>query len=91
MIKEEYKMKWIKERREVSSQGTTITYRAAVADEDVTIESRKRHIPHANRTGTWDHTSYFVIRDGQELREFQSLRDAKDYAELKLVPELPFC
>lgn len=44
------------------------------------IESRKRHIPHANRQGTWDYTSYFVLRDGVELVEKHSLKDAKEYA-----------
>lgn len=33
------------------------------------------------RTGTWDHTTYFVIGDGVELKEKWSLKDAQRYAE----------
>jgi len=45
------------------------------------IESRKRAVPHANRSGSWMHTSYFLLRpDGTEL-EFWRLRDAQDAAE----------
>lgn len=70
---------WIKTGKRVSQEGTTITYSGI--DTDITIESRKRHIPHANRAGTWDHTSYFVLKSGQEIVEKQSLTDAKRYAE----------
>ena len=72
-------MNWIKEGRIVNSEGTTIIYHASGTD--ISIESRKRHIPHANGEGTWDHTSYFVIQNGQKLAEKMSLRDAKEYAE----------
>ena len=72
-------MKWIKEGRTVNSEGTTITYRGEGTD--ITIESRKRHIPHSNNVGTWDHTSYFVLKTGQELKECYTLRDAKEFAE----------
>ena len=52
--------KWIKINKVVSvSKGTTITYR--LEGTPYTVESRKRPIPHANREGTWDHTSYFVL------------------------------
>ena len=72
-------MKWVKMGTEVNASGRTVTYEAA--DGGYTIESRMRHIPHANREGTWDHTTYFVIRNGEELKELYSLSDAKEYAE----------
>lgn len=72
-------IKWTKAGRTVSEEGTTIIYQGEGTD--LTIESRKRHIPHANRSGTWDHTSYFVIRDGEEIIEKWSLTEAKEYAE----------
>lgn len=72
-------MKWEKIGKTVSAEGSTITYWADCAP--YVIESRKRHIPHANRSGTWDHTSYFVLFKGHELAEKHSLRDAKEYAE----------
>ncbi len=46
-----------------------------------TVESRKKQIPHANRSGTWEHTTYFVVKDGKDIKEFQTLKDAKDYVE----------
>lgn len=73
-------MKWVKMGETVSPEGTTIEYEAV--DHPFTIESRRRHIPHANgRSGTWDHTSYFVLFLGKEVAEKYSLKDAKEYAE----------
>lgn len=72
-------MKWIKTGRTENAESTTITYELA-GNTSYSIESRKRHIPHTNRSGTWDHTSYFVLKDGQELIEKYSLKDAKEYA-----------
>lgn len=72
-------IRWIKTGREVNAEGTTITYSGKGTD--FAIESRKRHIPHANGIGTWDHTSYFVLKNGNELIEKFSLKDAKDFAE----------
>ena len=72
-------MKWSKIGHRVDREGTTIIYGSDGSD--ITIESRKRHIPHAGRPGTWDHTTYFVLKDGKELVEKYSLRDAYDYAE----------
>lgn len=72
--------KWIKEERRVSAQGTTIIYR--LVGTQLTVQSRKRLIPHAGgRSGGWWHTSYFVCRDGRDLIEKYSLKDAKEYAE----------
>ena len=73
------KLKWEKIGKSVNEEGTTITYQAAGTG--LTIESRKRHIPHANGTGTWDHTSFFVLVDGKEVKEKWSLKYAKDFAE----------
>lgn len=71
-------IKWIKIGKTVSAEGTTIIYKGA--DTSLTIESRKRHIPHASRGGTWDHTTYMVLDNGKEIKERYSLADAKDYA-----------
>ena len=73
-------MKWNKISKSVNSKETTITYECD-ALRGITIESRKRHIPHANRAGTWDHTSYFVMKGGEDLCEKWSLADAKEWAE----------
>lgn len=73
------KIKWINFGTEVTPEGRTVTY---VGDgTDFTIESRRRHIPHANREGYWDHTTYFLLRAGEEVAEKWSLRDAKALAE----------
>lgn len=72
---------WEKTDRTVGSEGSTVTYTAKEKPR-ITIESRKRHIPHANRSGTWDHTTFVVLVDGCEIRrEESSLKYAKDFAE----------
>lgn len=80
-------MVWKRIGKTINSQGTTIIY--GTKDTDITIESRRRHIPHANGSGTWDHTSYFVLRGGVELKEKMSLRDAQAYVE-QLLKEAPY-
>ena len=73
-------MKWVKLGRIVSQTGTTNIY--DLQGTGITVESRKRHIPHANGQGTWDHTTYFVIYGkGQHEKEFYSLKDAKEWAD----------
>ena len=75
-------MKWEKIDRTVNSEGTTITYQAAGTNRQLLIQSRLRHIPHANGIGTWDHTTYHVIANGQEASKYwQTLKDAKEEAE----------
>lgn len=74
-------MKWTRTGKTVSAKGTTIFYSCA-EDPKLTIESRKEHIPHANRSGTWDFTSYWVLWDGEEIKQLYTLADAKEYAEL---------
>lgn len=73
-------IQWKKVEKTVNREGTTITYQDT-KNPWLIIQSRKRHIPHANGSGTWDHTTYFVLENGNELKECYSLRDAKEYAE----------
>ena len=76
-------LKWVKTGKTISvAKGTTITYR--LEGTPYTIESRKRPVPHANRSGTWDHTSYFVLKDGAEMAEKHTLAKAKEYVEAML-------
>jgi hypothetical protein len=73
-------VKWVKTGKVVRTSGsTTIIYR--LEGTPYTVESRKRPIPHANRSGTWDHTSYFVQKDRVDVAEKHTLRAAKEYAE----------
>jgi hypothetical protein len=72
-------MKWTKMGTTVNQEVRATTYEAEGAP--VTIESRKRQIPHASRPGTWEYTSYFVLHGGEEVAELHSLKDAKEYAE----------
>lgn len=47
-----------------------------------TIESRLVHVPHANgRAGTWDYTSYFVVKDGKDVKSCLTLKHAKAVVE----------
>lgn len=73
---------WKKAGKTVSKEGSTVRYE--LEGTALAVESRKRYIQHANRTGTWDHTTYFVIVDGQDVKECYSLKDAKEYAEALL-------
>ena len=74
-------MKWERTGKIVNVEGTTVEYRPVGVRMNVSVESRKRHIPHANKLGTWDHTSYFVLVDGKDVKERWTLKDAKAYAE----------
>lgn len=71
-------MKWTKTGREVKGNGETTTYYES--DKGHRIESRKRAIKHANGSGYWFHTSYFLITEEGE-KEFWKLQDAKEAAE----------
>ena len=72
-------MNWKKIGKVVNKEGTTVCYEAEGTD--VTIESRKRHVPHSNRPGTWDCTTYWVLKAGEEVKQKRSLAEAKEYAE----------
>lgn len=71
---------WAKTGRMVGPEGTTTIY-TDLRETGLTIESRKRHIPHANGVGTWDHTTYWVLRDGEEMAEHWTLSGAKAWAD----------
>ena len=70
---------WEKIDKSVNSEGTTITYRGVGTQ--LLIQSRKRHVPHANREGTWEHTTYVVLDNGKEVVTKYRMMDAKQYAE----------
>ena len=71
-------IEWKKVGKTVNDEGTTITY--AAEGTDIRIESRKRHIPHAGgREGYWDHTTYWIVRPGDDIKECYSMKDAKEY------------
>jgi len=77
---------WKKIDKSENSEGTTITYKAEGSV--FLIQSRKRHIPHANREGTWDHTTYVVLCRGYVVKEFYSLKDAKEWVGGKVMNEV---
>ena len=70
---------WKKVGKTETENGTTITYESELPG--VKIESRLRHIPHANGVGTWDHTSYFVVTKDGTAKECWTLMNAKKMAE----------
>lgn len=72
-------MTWKKTGRTVSDNGESTTYYES-DDGRFRIESRKRNIPHSNRSGYWQHTSYFLIREDGGEKEYWSLKDAKEAA-----------
>lgn len=77
--------KWERVGKMVEQNGTTITYSIANFNIDIVVESRKRKIPHANRVGFWEHTTYWVVVNGADYKERYSLADAKRTAE-ELIP-----
>jgi hypothetical protein len=77
---------WQRAGKIIRHDGTYILYENSGPFQ---IESRRKQIPHANGSGTWDHTSYFVIRDGEDLKECFTLKDAKEYVKkLEMEVEL---
>ena len=60
-----------------------ITY--AAEGMHVWVQSRRRHIPHANGSGYWDSTSYVLIdpETGEKIgkKTYYRLRDAQEEAE----------
>ena len=78
------KLIWQKSGKIIRHDGTYILYENGGPFQ---IESRRKQIPHANGSGTWEHTSYFVIRDGEDLKECFTLKDAKEYVK-KLEMEM---
>ena len=83
-------MRWEKTGFRIGPEGKTITYAPPTTlswTSPVRIESRKRHIPHANGEGYWDHTEFVVLRGAEELATKQTLAQAKEYAE-KIIEEM---
>lgn len=74
-------MTWITTAKTVKADGTTVNKYTAKENPRITIESRKRPIPHTSGSGFWMHTSFFVLVDGTEIKERFTLRDAKAFAE----------
>lgn len=73
-------MKWDKVATTIKGNGEkTILYKSAGSR--CMIESRREAIPHANRSGVWFRTKYFLIRPDGTEKEFYKLTDAKAAAE----------
>lgn len=81
-------IQWEKTGRQVGPAGRTVRYRAK-ENPRFEIESRKRPVPHANGVGSWDYTSYWVMVDGQDVKERHSLREAKEWAEAAMEMAAP--
>jgi len=73
-------LKWEKAVHTIHSDGSA-ELRYIADGTDCKIESRKRAIPHANRSGYWWHTTYFVIRPDGTEKEYWTLKSAKEAAE----------
>lgn len=70
---------WERTGKTVDAEGTTVIY-TAKENPNIRIESRKRKIPHANRSGFWWHTSFFIVVNGEDWSEQPSLARAKKWA-----------
>lgn len=74
--------KWTRIGVSGDENGRTITY--SLEGTKYTIESRLRHVPHANGVGTWDHTFYHVLDAGEEIAMKSTLVEAKKVVEGRL-------
>lgn len=74
---------WQRGGTTTSAEGKTVLY--WLPGTEFEIESRTRHIPHANKIGTWDYTTYVVTRrkngQSEDLKVLHRLIDAKEWAE----------
>ena len=71
---------WVKTSVKVEGNGEkTIRYESF--RNTCSIESRKRAIPHANRSGVWFRTTYFLIQPDGTEKEYWTLAAAKKAAE----------
>ena len=73
-------IRWVKTARTVRGDGTTVIRYLGIGT-DFMIESRKEQIPHANRPGSWAHTTCAVLKDGEMVTTRSTLKDAKELAE----------
>ena len=72
---------WTKSYVSIKTDGSkTISY-LCMDNPRLRVESRTRPIPHASGNTTWLHTSYFVMLDGEDIKETWRLKEAKEYAE----------
>lgn len=73
-------IKWKVTGKAVTEEGTIIT--RVGEGTPYKIVSCKKHIPHANGIGTWDHTTFRLYKNGQLVKEWYTLADAKEAASL---------
>lgn len=73
-------IRWEKAAKTVRGDGTTVILYQGIGTA-CAIESRKEQIPHANRPGSWSHTTYAVLKDGKQITTRSTLKDAKELAE----------
>jgi len=76
--------KWEKIGRTTYGDGGSDTTYSPKGYPAIRVESRKRAITHANRSGSWMHTTYFVMKNGIDVAERWTLKDAKEVAEMMI-------
>jgi len=74
------KYNWKKVGKSGDEKQMTVSYQME-GKPHITVESRRRQIPHANGIGSWTFTSYFVVMGGYDIAEKNRLIDAEEYAE----------
>lgn len=72
---------WISKRTNLKKTEEGIVAIYWIPKTVVEIHSRRNHIPHANGVGFWTNNTFHVMVDGEELKAFHTLKDAKEYAE----------
>ena len=72
-------IQWEKSGKWIRDGNTVIGYQGVGTD--LQILSVKEQIPHANRPGTWEHTTYVVVQGTKMIVKRNTLKDAKAFAE----------
>jgi hypothetical protein len=73
-------MTWDKVATTIKENGEK-TIRCKSAGSRCMSESRKEAIPHANRSGVWFRTTYFLMKPDGTEKEYFTLKAAKEAAE----------
>ena len=73
-------MIWTVAKKEKHEDGSGLV-RYETSTTNIAIESRKVLIPHANGSGAWLYTSYWLMIPGGYQKEYHRLIDAKEAAE----------
>lgn len=78
-------MQWRVQSKTISANGRIIVYDCKEISEmglDIRVESILEHVPHSGREGTWDCRTYWLLVNGEAVKQTGTLKGAKEAAEI---------